>query len=87
MEKLARFRKEILVISYYVIFVTAICTIDFFAPTHGAHSPGLSFLLALLFIPTTLVYFIIQLFRLGRNRNCIFIHLAVWVVLFFVLMY
>jgi len=81
MTKATLLRKEIFVLLYYAIFLTAILAADRIFEI-GRHGPGFSVILILLFIPATIGYFTFQAARLERNRNCIFIHLAVWVALF-----
>ena len=77
-----KIKKEIVVILYYVIFVTAILTIDRLIPA-GRHGPGFSLLIIMLFVPLSIGYFIVQLAKAGDDyRKCLFIHLAVWIVLF-----
>lgn len=79
-----KIKMEIVVILYYAIFLTAMLTIDRFI-AGGAHGPGFSLLLFMLFVPISIGYFIFQLATLnrgGNNRNCLYIHLAVWIALF-----
>jgi hypothetical protein len=77
-----KIKKEIVVILYYAVFITAILTVDRFIPG-GRHGPGFSLLIIMLFVPLSIGYFIMQLATLGRdNHKCIYIHLAVWVALF-----
>jgi hypothetical protein len=84
MGKVIKFRREIIVVLYYAIFLTAIVAIDRIIPGGGVHGPGFSYFLMLLFIPVTIGYFIMQLTKLEPNRNCIYIHLFVWVALFII---
>jgi hypothetical protein len=80
-----KIKKEIVVILYYAIFITAILTVDQFI-SGGVHGPGFSLLIIMLFVPLSIGYFIMQLATLGNdNHKCIYIHLAIWVALFFLI--
>lgn len=87
---LNKFPKEILTISFYSISILFIYLGELYIPS-GVCNPGLGFMLFLLFIPTSIVYFFIQLFNYlkgnSKYRNCLFLHLLIWVVLLLFLIF
>lgn len=82
MEKLREFKKEITVIIYYILFLTAIFTVDSFIPG-GVHGPGFSFVLFMFFALASAIYFAAQLLMSTKKYGkCLLIHLTVWLALF-----
>ncbi len=85
-----KFSKELITISFYSITFLLISLGELYIPS-GVCNPGFGYMLFLIFIPTSIVYFFIQLFNYlkgnSKYRNCLFLHLLIWVVLLLFLIF
>jgi hypothetical protein len=67
---------------FYLLFLTAIPIAEHFSRS-GPCVPGGGVLLAMCFIPVSLIYFCIHLYRYPKNRiygKCLLVHVAAWII-------
>jgi len=77
--------REFYVLLYYGIFLSAICLIDVNFPG-GAHFPGPSILVILLFLLVSAAYIIRQFVKWTSDKSysrSLLLHLLVWVCIWF----